>query len=55
MSNYAKILLHIRVELFKRGDFDFITCMETETHHVVKHEKQEAALRILTDNTHVEF
>lgn len=55
MSDYTKILLDVRIELFKRGDFDFITCMETEDQHVVKHEKQEAALSILTDNTHVEF
>jgi phage terminase large subunit len=43
-------LLQIRVELFKRGQFDFI-CMQDG----IKHTKQEQALQILTDNITREF
>ncbi len=43
-------LLSVKVELFKRGDYDFITVQDS-----VKHIKQEQALQILNDNTHVEF
>lgn len=43
-------LVSIEVEMFKRGLYDFIT-----EHGGVRHEKQEAALRILTDNDHSEF
>ncbi|MGV8135897.1 MAG: phage terminase large subunit [Mangrovibacterium sp.] len=42
-------LLNANVELFKRRDFDFIVCSDGK-----KHEKQEEALLILTDNVHVE-
>lgn len=41
--------LAIKVELFKRGCFDFITCRDGK-----RHEKQGQALQILTDNEHVE-
>lgn len=40
----------VKMELFKRGCFDFITVMDGK-----KHAKQEEALRILTDDEHVEF
>ncbi|HEX2920916.1 MAG TPA: phage terminase large subunit [Bacteroidales bacterium] len=43
-------LLSVKIELFKRGDFDFITVQDK-----VKHVKQEQALQILNDNAHVEF
>lgn len=43
-------LLATKIELFKRGDYDFITVIKGK-----KHEKQEQALQILNDNTHVEF
>jgi phage terminase large subunit len=43
-------ILSARVEMFKRGIFDFITCIGDK-----KHEKQEQALRILTNDTTVEF
>lgn len=42
--------LQIKIELFKRGCYDFIT-----TRDGVKHEKQEIALTILRDNEHTEF
>ena len=35
----------IKVEAFKRGIFDFISCNGGK-----RHEKQEEALRVLTDN-----
>lgn len=41
--------LAVKVELFKRGCFDFITCKDGK-----RHEKQGMALSILTDNDHVE-
>ena len=41
--------LAVKVELFKRGLFDFITCKDGK-----RHEKQGQALKILTDNDHVE-
>lgn len=47
--NYTPILA-ARIELFKRGNFDFIVCNEKG-----KHVKQEEALRILTDKCTVEF
>lgn len=53
MANNEYILRHelaIKVEMFKRGIFDFITILDGK-----KHEKQEAALQILTDKAHVEF
>lgn len=43
-------LLQIRIELFKRQQFDFI-CLQNG----VRHAKQEQALQILTDNTTREF
>lgn len=43
-------LVDIETELFKRGNFDHITCVNGR-----KHLKQEQALRILTDTTTVEF
>lgn len=49
MSELSPIL-SARVEMFKRGIFDFITCIGDK-----KHEKQEQALRILTNDTIVEF
>lgn len=42
--------LAVKIELFRRGCFDFIT-----TRDGVKHEKQDEALRILTDGDHVEI
>ena len=42
--------LRLKIELFKRGDYDFITVFEG-----VKHEKQAKALETLNDNEHVEF
>ena len=42
--------LAVKIELFRRGCFDFIT-----TRDGVKHEKQDEALRILTDVDHVEI
>lgn len=47
--NYTPILA-ARIELFKRGNFDFIVCNEKG-----KHVKQEEALRILTGKSIVEF
>ena len=44
------IALAVKIELFLRGCFDFITTREGK-----KHEKQDQALRILTDNEHVEL
>lgn len=44
------IALSVKIELFRRGCFDFITCMDGK-----KHEKQETALKILTDEEHVEI
>ena len=41
--------LAVKMELFKRGCFDFITCMDGK-----KHEKQGEALNLLTDDEHVE-
>lgn len=49
MSELSPIL-SARVEMFKRGIFDFITCIGDK-----KHEKQEQALRILTNDSTVEF
>jgi hypothetical protein len=40
----------VKVEAFKRGMFDFVTVREDK-----KHEKQDAALRVLVDNEHSEF
>lgn len=50
MESNAGDMLSVSVELFKRGIFDPITTVGEK-----KHEKQEQALRILTDNTTVEF
>ena len=44
------IALAVKIELFKRGCFDFITVKDGK-----KHEKQEKALQILTDIEHVEL
>lgn len=44
------IALAVKIELFKRGCFDFITVKDGK-----KHEKQEKALQILTDTEHVEL
>ena len=41
--------LAVKVELFKRGEFGFITDREGK-----RHEKQGQALTILTDTDHVE-
>lgn len=43
-------MLAARIELFKRGDYDFITVLDGR-----KHEKQEMALSLLNDVLHVEF
>ena len=43
-------LFEIYVEKFRRGNFDFITC-----HDGKKHDKQEQALKILTDKETREF
>jgi len=42
--------IEINKQLFKRGEFDFITVKGDK-----KHEKQEQALRILTDSVHTEL
>lgn len=42
--------LAVKIELFKRGSFDFITSKDGK-----KHEKQDQALRILTDKETVEL
>ncbi len=42
--------LAVKIELFKRGCFDFITVRDGK-----KHEKQEQALQILTNSLHVEL
>ena len=42
--------LAVKVELFKRGCFDFITHADGKCH-----EKQSEALKILTDDEHAEF
>lgn len=42
--------LAVKIELFKRGCFDFIVCRDGK-----KHDKQADALRILTDTEHVEI
>lgn len=42
--------LAVKIELFSRGCFDFITALGG-----VKHEKQDEALRVLTDGAHVEI
>lgn len=44
------VALAVKIELFSRGCFDFITCRDGR-----KHEKQDEALKILTDNEHAEF
>jgi phage terminase large subunit len=49
-SNSISPLLSVRIELFKRGDYDFITVQNE-----IKHTKQEQALQILSDKEHVEF
>lgn len=49
-KNKIPPLLAVHVEMFKRGNFDFITVIDGK-----KHEKQEQALQILNDNVHVEF
>lgn len=43
-------LLQARVEMFKRGIYDFIVIKDGK-----HHKKQEQALKILNDNKHVEF
>lgn len=43
-------IVDIETELFKRGNFDHITCVNGR-----KHLKQEQALKIITDKTTVEF
>lgn len=43
-------VLEVRIELFKRGNFDFITTKGAAIHH-----KQNAALQILTDKETKEF
>lgn len=42
--------LAVKMELFRRGSFDFICCRDGK-----KHEKQNLALQILTDVDHVEI
>ena len=51
-SKYAEIplSLSVKMELFKRRCFDFITCKDG-----TRHEKQGEALEYLTDDTHVEI
>lgn len=51
-SKYAEIplSLSVKMELFKRRCFDFITCKDGK-----RHEKQGEALEYLTDDTHVEI
>jgi hypothetical protein len=50
MENSYTPILALRIELFKRGIYDFITDKDG-----VKHTKQEEALTILNDKVHVEF
>lgn len=50
MENKITPLLSAKVEMFRRGIYDFITVQEGK-----KHEKQEEALVILNDKDHVEF
>lgn len=49
-SNPISPLLAVRIELYKRGDYDFITVQDN-----IKHIKQDEALKILNDTEHVEF
>lgn len=49
MSQYSEIL-SVNIELFKRGEYDFITTRDGN-HHA----KQEEALKILTNKNTVEF
>lgn len=41
--------LQVKIELFKRGCFDFITCADG-----LQHKKQDEALKLLTDDEHAE-
>jgi len=50
MENNLNPMLSAKVEMFKRGIYDFITVRDG-----LKHEKQDEALKILNDNEHVEF
>lgn len=50
MQSSLTPILATKVELFKRGIYDFITAKDG-----VKHTKQEEALTILNDKVHVEF
>ena len=47
--------IDIRAELFKRGNFDFITTGYNEFGEIVTHEKQKQALKILTSGKYDEF
>jgi hypothetical protein len=49
-NNAISPLLAVRVEMFKRGDYSFIVEKNGK-----RHEKQEEAIQILRDNTHVEL
>ena len=44
------LALAVKVELFRRGRFDFITSRDGKNH-----DKQQQALSILTDSDHVEI
>ena len=44
------LALAIKVELFRRGRFDFITSRDGKNH-----DKQQQAISILTDSYHVEI
>jgi hypothetical protein len=52
LQNLNKLnLLDVRVEQFKRGDFEFITQGYSKDGEFVTHYKQQEALRLLTDNS----
>lgn len=50
MSNVSINLVDVQKELFKRGDFDFITFQDGK-----EHKKQKEALKLLTDDNTREF
>lgn len=50
MNKELSPLLRTKVEMFKRGIYDFIVCRDGKVH-----EKQKQALHILNDDKHVEF
>lgn len=51
----AMSALDIRIELFKKRNFDFIVKAPNEHGEICTHEKQKEALEILTENKYEEF